>query len=64
MWLKQASEDVAKGNNDRPIEDVTIADCGEVRFQPFGLRRCSCFAPQLPLDVDSDGKEVPLHAEL
>ncbi|KAI0302619.1 cyclophilin-like domain-containing protein [Russula brevipes] len=40
-------EDVAKGQSDRPVEDVIIVDCGE-----------------LPPDVDSDGKEVPLHAEL
>ncbi|KAI9456530.1 cyclophilin-like domain-containing protein [Lactarius psammicola] len=40
-------EDVSKGANDRPVEDVIIADSGE-----------------LPLDVDADGKQVPLHAEL
>lgn len=26
-----STEDVAKGRNDRPTEDVVIADCGEVR---------------------------------
>jgi hypothetical protein len=29
-------EDVAKGRNDRPEEDVTIVDCGEVRC-PLGF---------------------------
>ena len=33
--LRQAPEDVAKGSNDRPVEDVTIVDCGEVRAQFF-----------------------------
>jgi len=28
--LRQAPEDVAKGSNDRPVEDVIIVDCGEV----------------------------------
>ena len=28
--LRQAPEDVVKGKNDRPVEDVTIVDCGEV----------------------------------
>lgn len=28
------TEDVPKGRNDRPNEDVVIADCGEVRFNP------------------------------
>lgn len=27
-----SAEDVAKGTNDRPSEDVVIADCGEVCF--------------------------------
>ncbi|KAI0268754.1 cyclophilin-like domain-containing protein [Gloeopeniophorella convolvens] len=40
-------EDVSKGRQDRPVEDVTIVDSGE-----------------LPLDLDEEGKEVPLHAEL
>ncbi|KAI0000510.1 cyclophilin-like domain-containing protein [Russula vinacea] len=47
MGIVNKIEDVVKGKNDRPVEDVIIVDCGE-----------------LPLDVDSDGKEVPLHAEL
>ncbi|KAI0001330.1 cyclophilin-like domain-containing protein [Russula compacta] len=47
MGIVHKIEDVAKGGNDRPVEDVTIVDSGE-----------------LPLDADSDGKQVPLHAEL
>ncbi|KAF8482652.1 cyclophilin-like domain-containing protein [Russula ochroleuca] len=47
MGIVHQIEDVVKGKSDRPVEDITIVDCGE-----------------LPLDVDSDGKEVPLHAEL
>ncbi|KAI0256270.1 cyclophilin-like domain-containing protein [Lactifluus subvellereus] len=42
-------ENVEKNGNARPVEDVTIVDCGEVR---------------LPLDVDAEGNQVPLHAEL
>ena len=33
--LRQAPEDVAKGSSDRPVEDVIIVDCGEVRIQFF-----------------------------
>jgi len=40
MDIVYTIEDVAKGKKDRPVEDVTIVDSGE-----------------LPLDVDSDGKE-------
>ncbi|KAI0281046.1 cyclophilin-like domain-containing protein [Russula aff. rugulosa BPL654] len=45
----QAPEDVAKGSSDRPVEDVIIVDCGEL---------------PLEVEVDADGKQVPLHAEL
>ena len=31
--LRQAPEDVAKGSNDRPVEDIIVVDCGEVRAQ-------------------------------
>ena len=31
--LRQAPEDVAKGSGDRPVEDVIIVECGEVRAQ-------------------------------
>jgi peptidyl-prolyl cis-trans isomerase B (cyclophilin B) len=44
-----ATENVAKGRNDRPEVDVIIAECGEL---------------QLDLPVDEEGKEVPIHAEL
>ncbi|KAH9954121.1 cyclophilin-like domain-containing protein [Russula dissimulans] len=49
MSIVNEIEEVAKGRNDRPVEDVTIVDCGEL---------------PLDVDVDADGKEVPLHAEL
>jgi peptidyl-prolyl cis-trans isomerase B (cyclophilin B) len=64
--LRQAPEDVAKGSNDRPVEDIIIVDCGEVRARFFGLYPHSYLDPQLPLEVevDTDGKQVPLHAEL
>jgi len=42
-------EDVPKSSSDRPILDVVIADSGEL---------------PLVLETDSDGKQVPLHAEL
>ncbi|KDQ57782.1 hypothetical protein JAAARDRAFT_130782 [Jaapia argillacea MUCL 33604] len=42
-------EDVPKGSQDRPLEDIVIVDCGEL---------------PLDLEVDGDGKEVPLRAEL
>ena len=34
--LRQTTEDVAKGSSDRPVEDVIIVDCGEVRIQFLG----------------------------
>ncbi|KAI9511181.1 cyclophilin-like domain-containing protein [Russula earlei] len=48
MDIVHKIEDVAKGRSDRPAEDVTIVDCGELPRD----------------DADSDDKEVPLHAEL
>ncbi|KAI0305457.1 cyclophilin-like domain-containing protein [Multifurca ochricompacta] len=48
MDIVRKIESIPKGGNDRPVEDVVIADSGEVP----------------PLDVDTEGKEVPLHAEL
>ncbi|KAH9839486.1 cyclophilin-like domain-containing protein [Rhodofomes roseus] len=42
-------EDVAKGRNDRPVEDVVIADCGELPIE---------------LPVDENGNQVPLRGEL
>ncbi|KAJ3724687.1 cyclophilin-like domain-containing protein [Lentinula raphanica] len=50
MDVVNAIEDVDQDrSSNRPLEDVTIVDCGEI-----------------PLEVveDSDGKQVPLHAEL
>jgi hypothetical protein len=37
-WLTRAPEDVAKGRNDRPVEDITIVDSGEVSAQSLRLR--------------------------
>lgn len=31
MYLPSCAEDVPKGAQDRPVEDVVIADSGEVR---------------------------------
>ncbi|KAI0031733.1 cyclophilin-like domain-containing protein [Vararia minispora EC-137] len=42
-------EDVPKGRNDRPNEDVVIFDCGEL---------------EIVLETDAEGNQVPLHAEL
>ncbi|KAL6300430.1 cyclophilin-like domain-containing protein [Sparassis latifolia] len=49
MEIVKAIEDVPKGKADRPLEDVTVVDCGELSVEP---------------DVDTDGKEVPLRVEL
>ncbi|KAI0318256.1 cyclophilin-like domain-containing protein [Amylostereum chailletii] len=49
MDIVHKIEDVAKGRGDRPTQDVIIADSGEL---------------ELDLEVDEDGKEVPIHAEL
>jgi hypothetical protein len=43
--LRQAPEDVAKGSSDRPVEDVIIVDCGEVRAQFFWPHRRSYLDP-------------------
>ncbi|KIK67237.1 hypothetical protein GYMLUDRAFT_156753 [Collybiopsis luxurians FD-317 M1] len=42
-------ENVAKGSNDRPKEDVVIVESGEL---------------ELEVITDADGAQVPLHAEL
>lgn len=39
--LRHAPEDVAKGPSDRPVEDVIIVDCGEVRAPFFFLATSS-----------------------
>jgi hypothetical protein len=44
--------------------DVVIVDCGEVRVQAVCPSHRLYFDLQLPLDLDAEGKEVPLHAEL
>ncbi|KIK34028.1 hypothetical protein CY34DRAFT_664849 [Suillus luteus UH-Slu-Lm8-n1] len=49
MDIVYAIEDVPKGSNDRPLEDVTIYDSGELPVEPV---------------VDEGGNEVPLRAEL
>lgn len=43
------AENVAKGRNDRPEEDVIIVDCGELEIE---------------YETDENGKQVPIHAEL
>lgn len=43
------TEDVAKGRNDRPDEDIIIADCGELEVKS---------------ETTATEQEVPTHAEL
>ncbi|KAJ3791070.1 cyclophilin-like domain-containing protein [Lentinula aff. detonsa] len=49
MSVVNAIEDLEKDRNDRPLADVTIVDCGEI---------------ELEVVTDTDGNQVPLHAEL
>ncbi|KAI6000672.1 cyclophilin-like domain-containing protein [Pisolithus albus] len=49
MDIVYAIEDVPKGGNNRPLEDVIIYDSGELPIEPI---------------YDVDGNEVPLRAEL
>ncbi|KAI6032861.1 cyclophilin-like domain-containing protein [Pisolithus orientalis] len=49
MDIVYAIEDVPKGSNNKPLEDVVISDSGELPIEPV---------------YDTDGKEVPLRAEL
>jgi len=49
MDIIYAIEDVPKGRNDRPLEDVVIYDSGELTVEPV---------------IDEQGTEVPLRAEL
>ncbi|TRM69310.1 cyclophilin-like domain-containing protein [Schizophyllum amplum] len=49
MDIVDAIQNVSKGPRDKPMEDVVIADSGEL---------------PLELEVDENGNEVPLHAEL
>ncbi|KAI1794091.1 cyclophilin-like domain-containing protein [Ganoderma leucocontextum] len=48
MDIVHAIEDVSKGRNDRPEEDIVIADCGELPVESEAASE----------------KEVPTHAEL
>ena len=41
-------EDVAKGQNDRPKEDVIIVDCGEVCATPLGCLTTDIPVPSSP----------------
>ena len=43
------TENVRKGRNDKPEVDVIIADSGELEIE---------------LEIDEEGNQVPLHAEL
>ena len=43
------SENSKTGPNDRPVEDVVIADCGEL---------------EIDYETDAEGNQVPVHAEL
>jgi hypothetical protein len=67
VYLTRSLEDVPKGSNDRPVQDVVISDSGEVCYSTF-IGTCSVFILhiQLPVEpvVDEEGKEVPFHAEL
>ncbi|KAE9411284.1 hypothetical protein BT96DRAFT_803819 [Gymnopus androsaceus JB14] len=49
MDIVRQIENVAKGRSDRPVVDVIIADSGEL---------------ELEVVIDTDGSQVPLHAEL
>jgi hypothetical protein len=61
-------EEVPKGSNDRPIQDVVIVDSGEVwrTFWKLLFPLNSSFMQQLDIvhETDADGNQVPLHAEL
>ena len=64
--LTHRAEDVPKGRNDRPLEDVVIYDSGEVRPSSQNCYYLLTGFPQLPVEpvVDEQGTEVPLRAEL
>ncbi|KAI0630309.1 cyclophilin-like domain-containing protein [Trametes polyzona] len=49
MDIVNAIEDVPKGSNDRPLQDVVIVDCGELPVET---------------PAATEAKEVPTHAEL
>lgn len=39
--LKASTENVEKGRNDKPLVDIVIADCGEVRSHPYDPMFCN-----------------------
>ena len=49
MSSRKLTENVPKGRQDKPLEDVIIVESGELTFEP---------------EVDEEGNQVPLHAEL
>ncbi|THV02415.1 hypothetical protein K435DRAFT_653482 [Dendrothele bispora CBS 962.96] len=49
MDVVRTIENVKKGASDRPVEDIIIADCGELEIE---------------VEIDTEGNQVPLHAEL
>jgi hypothetical protein len=77
MDVLKAIEAVPKGRGDKPVEDVVIADSGEVCLCLLPLRclqrnvfeadfETSLRHLQLEMEVvvDEDGNEVPLREEL
>ena len=62
-------EDVPKGSSDRPLVDVIIADSGEVHIShvlSFHMSNLIHSSLQFPVvhETDTEGNQVPLHAEL
>lgn len=59
-------EDVPKGRGDKPVQDVTISDCGEVslsvNLSAIGSNRLSQL--EIEAETDAEGNQVPLHVEL
>ncbi|KAJ7079141.1 cyclophilin-like domain-containing protein [Mycena belliarum] len=49
MDVVKAIENVPKGGGDKPVQDVVIADCGELKVEA---------------ETDAEGNQVPIHAEL
>ena len=45
---QMAIEDVSKGGNDRPVEDITIADSGEVCVTSLGCLAADISVPSSP----------------
>lgn len=60
-------ENVKKGGGDRPVEDVVIADSGEVSIShQYSLFKAltMVFQLEVELEEDKEGNKVPLRAEL